>query len=63
MTFREGEGFVINILRLLSQSHRIAEARILEPLPPVGLARRELALRAETAVRSAFDSEISDDGA
>lgn len=61
MTFREGEGFVTNILRLLSQSPRIAEVHILEPLPPTGLARRDLAQQAEIAVRTAFDSAISCD--
>ena len=56
MTFREGEGFVFNILRLLSQPRRIAEALILETMPSVGVPRRQLALAAENAVRAAFDS-------
>jgi 1-acyl-sn-glycerol-3-phosphate acyltransferase len=58
MTFRKGEGFAGNILRLLSQPRRIAEALILEPLPSGGAPRRQLALAAEDAVRAAFDSEI-----
>jgi len=58
MTFREGENFAANIFRLLVQPPRIAEALILEPLPSRGVARRQLALSAENAVRIAFDSEI-----
>jgi 1-acyl-sn-glycerol-3-phosphate acyltransferase len=56
MTFREGENFAVNVLRLLSQPRRVAEVLILEPLPSVNVARRELALQAETAVRIAFNS-------
>ena len=59
MTFRDGENFVANIFRLLSQPRRIVEVAILEPLPSQDMARRELAMQAETAVRAAFDSEIT----
>jgi 1-acyl-sn-glycerol-3-phosphate acyltransferase len=58
MTFRDGEGFATNVLRLLSQPVRVAEVRIVDPLSPEGLARRELAMQAEDAVRAAFDSPV-----
>ena len=59
MTFRDGENFAANIFRLLSQPGCIVEVSILEPLPSQDMARRELAMQAETAIRAAFDSEIT----
>ena len=59
MSFRKGESFVANILRLMSQPRRVAEAIILEPLPSKGVARRTLALAAENAVRTAFESDTA----
>lgn len=61
MTFRPGENFAINVLRLMSQPRRIAEVMILEPLPSAGIARRQLALAAENEVRTAFDSGLQND--
>jgi len=58
MTFRDGESFGVNALRLLSQPHRVAEVVILEPLPSLGLARRELAQQSEDVIRAAFDSPV-----
>ena len=58
MTFRPGENFAINVLRLMSQPRRIAQVMVLEPLPSAGIPRRQIALAAENAVRTAFDSEI-----
>jgi len=58
MTFRDRENFMVNVLRLLSQPPRVVEAMILEPFSSRGLARKEAAFRAETAVRSAFESDI-----
>jgi len=60
MTFRDQENFGVNIFRLLSQPHRVAEVFIAEAFSPVGMARKEVALRAESAVRAAFESEIID---
>lgn len=59
MGFREGESFVVNILRLLSQAGRVAEVRVLEPLPSLGVARRQLAQQSEDAVRSVFDAPVT----
>ncbi len=56
ITFLPGESFVANVLRLLAQAPVIVEAFILEPIGAEGIARRELAMRAEIAVRAAFDS-------
>lgn len=58
MTFREGESFGVNVLRLLSQPRRLAEVVILEPLPSLGLARRKLAQQSEDVIRAAFDSPV-----
>lgn len=59
-TFLPGESFVRNFFRLLSQPRCLAQAFVLEPLPASGTARRQLALAAESAVRTAFESEIGD---
>lgn len=58
MTFRQGESFAGNFFRLLSQPRCLAQVFVLEPLPASGMARRQLAFAAESAVRAAFDSEI-----
>ncbi|MDX1555297.1 MAG: lysophospholipid acyltransferase family protein [Xanthomonadales bacterium] len=56
MTFRKGETFIANILRLLTHAPLDAEVLILEPISSFGMARRDLALQAEIAVRDAFES-------
>ena len=58
MTFRDGENFIANIFRLLAQPHRYAEVLIAQSFSPVGMARKEVALRSETDVRTGFESEI-----
>lgn len=58
MTFRDNENFMANIFRLLMQPHRIAEVTIPRPFSPVGIARKQVALRAEMMVRDAFDADI-----
>ena len=59
ITFRDDENFVTNIFRLLTQPRRIVEVVILEPLVSQDMARRDLAMQAESAVRAAFDAEIT----
>lgn len=58
MTFRDNENFAVNIFRLLSQPHRVAEVMIPPQFTPETMARKAVAQRAESAVRDAFDSEI-----
>lgn len=58
MGFRDGESFAVNLLRLLSQPRRSAEALILEPLSSLSVPRRQLAQQSEDAVRAAYDSPV-----
>jgi 1-acyl-sn-glycerol-3-phosphate acyltransferase len=58
ITFREGEHFLRNFLRLLTQGRCIAEVHLLSPIDAAGLQRRDLATAAEAAVRAAFEAEL-----
>lgn len=55
MTFQPGESFIANFFRLLGQQACTADLTILPPIDPAGLQRKELALRSEMAVRTAYD--------
>ena len=57
ITFRPGEHFLRNFLRLLAQRKCVAEVHLLDPFDAAGRQRRELAAAAETAVRAAFEAE------
>ncbi len=59
VTFHPGEHFLANYFRLLMQKACIAEVHVLPCLDPTDKQRRQLAMETETAVRSAFESEIS----
>lgn len=61
VTFRPGEHFPGNFFRLLAQQPCIAEVRILPVLSADGQRRRSLAAAAETAVRTAYASEVPRD--
>jgi 1-acyl-sn-glycerol-3-phosphate acyltransferase len=54
ITFRPGEHFLGNFLRLLTQRKCIAEVRFLPALDSAGKQRRQLAEEAESAVRDAY---------
>lgn len=56
VTFINGENFLINLLRLMGRPSCVAEVHFLEAFTPGDAPRRALALRAETAVREAFDA-------
>ena len=58
ISFRPGEHFLANFLRLLAQRKCIAELHLLAPVDAAGLPRRELAAAAETAVRAAFEAPL-----
>jgi 1-acyl-sn-glycerol-3-phosphate acyltransferase len=58
ITFRPREHFLGNFLRLLAQPKCIAEIRLLPPIDPALMQRRQLAGETEAAVRSAFASEL-----
>jgi 1-acyl-sn-glycerol-3-phosphate acyltransferase len=61
ITFRPQEHFLANFLRLLMQPRCVAEIRFLPPLESAGRPRRELAERAEAAVRAAFAGDLPRD--
>jgi 1-acyl-sn-glycerol-3-phosphate acyltransferase len=61
ITFRPGEHFLHNFLRLLLQEPCLAELHVLEPLPSANKQRRQLSVEAESAVRAAWDSELPRD--
>jgi 1-acyl-sn-glycerol-3-phosphate acyltransferase len=58
ITFRPGEHFLGNFLRLLAQRKCVAEVHLLAPVAAAGMQRRELAAAAESAVRAAFEAEL-----
>jgi len=58
ITFRPGEHFVANVLRLLAQPRCIAEIAFLPPVGTAGKARRQVAEAAEAAVCAAYASEL-----
>jgi len=58
ITFLPGENFMVNFLRLLMQKRCVADVRVLPLIDTAGQQRRQLAGRAEAAVREAFESEI-----
>jgi 1-acyl-sn-glycerol-3-phosphate acyltransferase len=60
ITFRAGEHFLANFMRLLTQAPCQAELFILPRISTAGRQRREVAAEAETAVRAAFASEQRD---
>jgi 1-acyl-sn-glycerol-3-phosphate acyltransferase len=60
ITFRPREHFLGNFLRLLAQPRCIAEIHLLPLIEPAPMQRRQLAAEAESAVRSAFESELPD---
>lgn len=59
VTFLPGEHFLANFFRLLAQPACIADVKLLELVEPEGLQRKQLAARAELAVRTAYQSAIS----
>lgn len=61
VTFRPDEHFPGNFFRLLAQQRCVAEVRILPALSADGQQRRPLAAAAETAVRTAYESEVPRD--
>ena len=61
ITFRAGEHFVANFLRLLTQAPCLGEVCILPQVPTAGRQRREVAAEAEAAVRTAYAAEPIDD--
>lgn len=60
ITFLPGEHFAANFSRLLMQKTCTAEVQVLPLIAPEGMQRRQLAGEAESRVRGAFESEISD---
>jgi 1-acyl-sn-glycerol-3-phosphate acyltransferase len=56
MTFRKGEHFVGNLIRLLARPGCFAELRFLTPLDSNGRPRKELADLAQARVSEAFES-------
>ena len=58
ITFRPGEHFLANFLRLLVQPRCLAEIHLLPVLGAAGRQRRQLAAEAEAAVRAAFESVL-----
>lgn len=56
ITFRPGERFAGNVLRLLGRPPCVVEVWILPPISPAELPRRELARRVQSAVEAAFAS-------
>lgn len=63
MTFRDKENFGMNIFRLMSQPRRVAEVMIAGKFSPGDMARKAVALQAESAVRDAFNSDVIDSDA
>ena len=61
MTFLPGEHFVGNFFRLLRQGPCTAHVEVLPELESTGRQRRELAARAEAAVRAAFEADLARD--
>jgi 1-acyl-sn-glycerol-3-phosphate acyltransferase len=61
VTFRDGEHFVANFLRLLTQAPCRGEVRILPQVDTAGRQRREVAAEAEAAVRAAYSAELFDE--
>ena len=61
ITFRDGEHFVANCLRLLTQAPCRGEVCILPQVDTAGRQRREVAAEAEAAVRAAYSAEQPDD--
>ena len=57
ITFLPGENFLANIFRLLRQPPCVGEVRLLETIDTEGLQRKQLAARAELAVRTAYGTE------
>jgi hypothetical protein len=53
--FRPGEHFLANFFRLLTQSSRLADVAILQPIPSSGRPRKELANAAQAAVAEAYN--------
>ncbi len=56
ITFRPGEHFLANFLRLLIQPPCVAELQLLPLIDSRGRQRRELAEAAESAVRTAYEA-------
>lgn len=59
ITFLPGEHFLGNFFRLMAQPACEADVHILETVQPMGLQRKQLAARAELAVRAAFETAVS----
>lgn len=53
--FRQGENFLANFFRLLTQPSRLADVAILQPIPTEGRPRKELANAAWAAIAEAYD--------
>jgi len=58
ITFRPGEHFLANVMRLLAQPACVAEIAFLPPVGTAGKARRQVAEEAEAAVRAAYAAEL-----
>lgn len=61
ITFRAGEHFMANFMRLLTQAPCQGEVLILPRVSTAGRQRREVAAEAEAAVRAAFAPEQGND--
>jgi 1-acyl-sn-glycerol-3-phosphate acyltransferase len=61
ITFRGGEHFLANFLRLLTQAPCVGEVWILPRVNTTDRKRREVAAEAEAAVRAAYAAEQRDD--
>ena len=61
ITFLPGEHFVANFFRLLMQKSCVAHVEVLPLIDPAGKQRRQLAGEAEDAVRTAFESDLTDE--
>ena len=60
ITFLPGEPMTKNFFRLLMQRPCVADVQVLPPIEPAGKQRRQLAGEAEKAVRTAYESGLSD---
>jgi 1-acyl-sn-glycerol-3-phosphate acyltransferase len=59
ITFREGENFVMNFLRLLGHPSCVCEVVYLEPILVAESARKDLATQARAAILDAYEAQVS----
>jgi 1-acyl-sn-glycerol-3-phosphate acyltransferase len=60
--FRDGEPFLPNLVRMMGRRSVLADLQFLEPFAPEDLPRKQLAARAEAAVRDAYEAPVAVDG-